>query len=257
MAWAMLALLCASNHPGGERYVAAAETLGRWVRDHCRSRSPLGGFRGGVEGFEAKQETLTYRSTEHNLDLLVAFGRLAAITRRPQWLEESVYAQQFVLSMWDSVGGHFWTGTEGDGDRINRSTVPLDVQAWAIQALRSAAGAYDRAVDYAEGHHRVDGGFDFNDDRDGTWYEGTAQMAVTYRLLGRAERADWALSRLRAAQLASGAMPATDRSTLTTGLRLGDGSPWLYYRRPHVGATAWFLLAELGVNPFWFPETVP
>jgi len=29
------------------------------------------------------------------------------------------------------------------------------------------------------------------------------------------------------------------------------GEEWLYYRRLHVGATAWFALAEMNRNPFW------
>ena len=44
---------------------------------------------------------------------------------------------------------------------------------------------------------------------------------------------------------------------LTTGFNLNSGKPWLYYRRTHVGATAWFILAELGVNPFWQGSQVP
>ena len=44
---------------------------------------------------------------------------------------------------------------------------------------------------------------------------------------------------------------ATDRDRVTTGFNLADGNPWLYFRRPHIGATSWLLLAERRVNPFW------
>ena len=49
-------------------------------------------------------------------------------------------------------------------------------------------------------------------------------------------------------------MMATDQGSVTTGFFLPDGQPWLYYRRPHVGATAWALLAERGANPFWLGD---
>jgi hypothetical protein len=32
---------------------------------------------------------------------------------------------------------------------------------------------------------------------------------------------------------------------------LPTGEPWFYFNRLHVGATAWMVLAETGVNPFW------
>jgi hypothetical protein len=48
-----------------------------------------------------------------------------------------------------------------------------------------------------------------------------------------------------AAQLQSGAIPAASKDGLDTGLG------WVYYRRGHVGATAWYLSAKLKINPFW------
>jgi hypothetical protein len=38
---------------------------------------------------------------------------------------------------------------------------------------------------------------------------------------------------------------AADRDGLTTGFG------WSYNRRPHVGATAWLVLAAARANPFW------
>jgi len=93
-------------------------------------------------------------------------------------------------------------------------------------------------------------GFDFNNDLDGVWYEGTAQMTEAFRYTGQQANADKFLSILKSAQLPSGAMPATNKGTITTGFQLSDGSDWLYYQRPHVGTTSWLLLAEKGVNPY-------
>jgi hypothetical protein len=116
--------------------------------------------------------------------------------------------------------------------------------------LDDEAQQYRRALDYAEKRLRVEAGFDFNQDRDGVWLEGTAVMAATYSHIGNRQRLQELLEALRAAQLSSGALPATSKDGLTTGFFLPNGQPWLYFRRPHIAPTAWMVLAELGVNPF-------
>jgi hypothetical protein len=125
----------------------------------------------------------------------------------------------------------------------------LDVQAWAVLALWDEGEQYRRALDYAEKHLRVGDGFDFNQDKDGVWFEGTAQMAAAYGRIGNGRRRQELLGALRSAQLSTGALPATSKDGLTTGFFLPDGKPWLYFRRPHIAATAWAAIAELGVNP--------
>lgn len=50
-----------------------------------------------------------------------------------------------------------------------------------------------------------------------------------------------------------GYLYATRPQVLSTGLAIGPDSKtddFLYYRRPHLGATAWAALAALGWNPF-------
>jgi hypothetical protein len=62
------------------------------------------------------------------------------------------------------------------------------------------------------------------------------------------------LTRLRRAQ-SSGAVPAASACGLTTHFsRLvrstGHFEHWLIPSNDHVGSTAWYLLAELGINPY-------
>ncbi|MDZ4288516.1 MAG: hypothetical protein U0984_11190, partial [Prosthecobacter sp.] len=138
----------------------------------------------------------------------------------------------------------------------SKSNVPVDIQAWAIMALKSDRGKYLRGLQYAESHHEIRGGYDFNQvdgDRDGIWYEGTAQIADAFKQTGKIEKWKELIQLLRSAQFTSGAIPATDVESIATGFKLPDSeNDWLYFRYPHVGATAWFILAESGVNPFWF-----
>ena len=251
VAWAMLALLGYYESYGQEEYLAAAISWGEWIEHNCRDEQGAGGYVGGFTGWEERAKRLNYKSTEHNLDLYAAFARLYLITENPVWQQRANHAKQFVFAMWDRDAGKFWTGTEDDGATIYQEVIPLDAQAWTPLALKQAGKPYWRCLEYAEQHHQLAAGFDFNQDRDGVWYEGTAQMALAYQETNQPQKAQTVLAMLQAGKETSGGMPTSDRSTLTTGFIQPDGNPWLYFRSLHVGATAWAVLAEQGVNPFW------
>lgn len=251
MAWAILALLAFHEKAGGEAYLAAAERLGEWVEEHCRDARGAGGYTGGYDGWEPRQTRLLYKSTEHNLDLYVAFERLYLVTRREAWHERALHARGFALAMWDDSDGKFWTGTTEDGLSVFTDVIPIDCQTWSILALQHLDPSVLRALDFVETRLRVRHGFDFNEDCDGVWLEGTAQMASALYQAGRREKADELVRWLQVVRMPSGGIAATDRDRVTTGFNLSDGNPWLYFRRPHIGATSWLLLAERRVNPFW------
>jgi len=251
VAWAMLAFLGYYQTYGGAPYLDAALRMGEWVEQNCRDSRGVGGYIGGFSGWEPNPKLLRYKSTEHNLDLYAAFWRLYSITSNSVWQERANSAKTFVLSMWDDMEGKFWTGTKLDGVAVNRDNIPLDVQAWAPLALREEGKPYWRSLSYSEKQHRVGDGFDFNQDRDRIWYEGTAQMAAAYHYTGQLDKSKSLISTLLAAQDASGGIPAVNRDGLTTGFSLPTGEPWFYFNRLHIGATAWTVLAQEGVNPFW------
>jgi len=261
-AWALLGLLGAFESLGDSKYLDAAVRLGSWIENNCRVVGALAGYSGGFEGWEpgpnsAGQTKLLYRSTEHNLDLFAAFSRLARLTGNDTWSERAQHARTFVQSMWSASEGHFWTGTvgvtEGD-DTINTSVVPLDAQSWTLLSMRDWQQDADhlRGISYAETHCSVAGGFDFDSDQEAIWIEGTAQMGVLYRLLGRAASYQQVMDTLAGLRGPNGGFPATSAAELHAG---PSASPWwTYYPRYHVGATGWVGLAECGTNPFWFPN---
>src|SRR6185295_14682594 len=95
MGWIMLALLRAHRvldgvHPNAPRYLEAAKRLGAWVSAHAWSTVGPGGFTGGYEGWEPTASALNsparraWKSTEHNIDLYVAFMTLADLTTAPE-----------------------------------------------------------------------------------------------------------------------------------------------------------------------------
>ena len=134
---------------------------------------------------------------------------------------------------------------------------------WSILGLGEPQ-RYGKALDWALRHcgaKDIENAFDFNcNDGDGAWWEGTAQMATALKFSGRIGEAVPIIEQLKKTQikegLAAGAMPAASRCGLTTGFRHFWHSaqielPWLYPNSPHVGATAWFLFAVMGKNPYY------
>ena len=258
VAWVMIALLSFYEHDGGEKYLIASERMGDWVELNCYNATGIPGYTGGYDGWEGNQTRLTYKSTEHNIDLYVAFKKLYYLTKNETWNDRAEKARYFLRSnIWDAGEGRFFIGTLPDGEEINKGTIPLDAQAWSNLAFEGREIQYLRALRYSEQHFSVGDGFDFNEDRDGIWYEGTAQMAVAYNMTGEIPSWNKVVACLKSDQYENGGIPAASKDGLTTGLIVSEGVPWLYYHRLHVGATGWMIFAEKGCNPFWLTSYLP
>ena len=280
VAWAMIGMLAAhSAFVAGYNdspYLRAALRAGRWIDNNCRCDGQHSGYSGGFSGWEANPNNLAgpakieWSSTEHNLDLYVAFSQLGAVTGDSAWRERALHAQRFVLGMWNPRDGHFWTGTFRDA--INKSVVPEDAQTWPILALghdeafrhtigwepgSSSIPACLRWVDKycaAKGSNVSYGsGFRFSREGRGLWFEGTAHVAAAFRYVGDENRAAGIIGEIARSNpvdpvrdgAATGGIYAAYPDVAETGF------DWTYPRRLHLGATAWFILASLGINPYW------
>lgn len=287
-AWAIIALLTFNQVNPRPEYVQAAEKMGRWI-ETVRENSGYGGYRGGFRGWEPNPVEQQWASTEHNIDLVIVFRRLFGATGNPVWHERAEHARQFVEEMWSQrfdidctadwgfeCGpdcGVFLTGTESV-KTINATVLPLDPQSWAVLALPEALCTHPALLESTEcllglTHHGFTG-FDFgfqlvgpDDAPDGIWFEGTAQMAVAYRLAGQLNIADFYVQQLEIAQSSAEnsngkGLVAACHDGVTTGFIDELGSAQHYSARLHVGATAWFVFAELGKNPYnLFPIVAP
>ncbi|MBB6250645.1 hypothetical protein [Nitrospirillum iridis] len=250
--WAALALLTLHEATGEARYRDRAAGLMRWVADLMADPAQPGGYIGGFDGFDPAQHRLNYKATEHNIDAVAAFTWLARLTGDAAWTRQGALARGLVAAAWDGSEGRFRIGTGPDG-RTWASGAALDIQLWPHLAIADAPADWRRSLAWVEARHAVGGGFDFNDDRDGVWIEGTAQAALTYRMLGQEAKAAAALATVLAAGGPDGLLYATGAGTVTTGLAVGPASStddFRYYHQPHVGATAWAVLAQVGWNPF-------
>ena len=268
IAWAGIALCHVARVTGDEKYLKIAKRLGHWIISHARAKS---GFRGGMD-YWAKQATpVPWTSTEHCIDSFVLFTLLAGAdpANAAGWSDEAQHAREFVERMWDDTTGHFWTGLTDTGE-INQAFIPVDVQAWAVLALRDPR--YTRALDWAisnctvgPAQHQLPG-FAFRDVKQlaeghpakGLWPEGTSQMVCALRQAGRAADAESYLATLQRLQ---GEFVAEGKQGMVAStLPVLEAQPpepkrrFEYFRRQHVGATAWFVFAELGANPYWLPN---
>jgi hypothetical protein len=249
VAWVALALLTLHQATHDPQCLADARRLIDWVIDATASSD---GFYGGFHGYDPKQVRLTWKSTEHNADVHAAARWLFRLTGEPKYDDAAGQARRLLDRAFR--GDHFLLGTKPDGNLADEGLLALDAQLWPWMALPESPEAWKSALGFAKARLGVDGGFDFNGDRDGLWVEGTAQAALAYRISGNARESDRLLASLKADQTPSGLLNASRPARLTTGLSIdptGSGDPdFFYYRRPHLGATAWAVLAETGWNPF-------
>ncbi len=248
IAWALLALCEVYENAGGnEAYLQAA----RQIADYVLTLETAHGFAGGYEGWEGSEIEATYLSTEHNTDLITAFGKLHKLTGEEKYKDASELAKAFVLSMYDAEKGCFYTGTQGDGATVSKDVIPLDCQTWTLLALGDEFKDSARVLRYIEENMAVEEGYDFDTDKDGVWYEGTAQTALAYLYAGNDAKYHEILDAMNARCLPDGSITAADRDRVTTGFTVGMSDiPWVYDERVHIGATAWLAFAQMGRNPF-------
>jgi hypothetical protein len=238
VAWAALALVWLGT-PADR---AAAAGLMRWVMTATATGVPVAGFAGGFFGEEPAPVRLGWASTEHNADAAAVFGLLAGADAG--FAAAGARARGFVAAMWDARAGRFWLGTTGGA--VNRAGAALDANLWPLIAVADAPAAWGRVKRWVRAHQAVGGGYSFAAPADGVWTEGTAQAALILP--------DAAALRTAQAQVApDGLLYATAGGTVRTGLGLSPGSvtdDFRYLHLPHLGATAWAVLAATRTNPF-------
>lgn len=251
-AWVGLALTRLAHATGDSRYLDGALKVGQWIQDNTADmvRAPYGYTGGQLED----GTSLTWKSTEHNSDVSGFFAQLAQLTGDAVWSDRAAVAADFVAAM-QSADGHVDTGTGLDGSTINTRPIPLDAQTWSSLATRDAR--YDAALDWTLANLiATDGPYTGPSisevDVSKAWFEGSGHLALALRLrdgVGDADRAESLLSSIRLGQRDA---PNGDGkgivATSNDGLDSGFGD--LYYASLHTGATAWYLLAAAGDNPF-------
>ncbi|MDR3215994.1 MAG: leucine-rich repeat protein [Clostridiaceae bacterium] len=219
--------------------------------------APTGGIKGGYSGHDTEQQLITYLSVEHNIDSRTAFLKLADIVGGAKAATYNTAAEgclQFILSMYNSDGHYFYSGTNEDGITPNTGLIPLDTNVWSylngiIDYLPDAEIA--DIISLIENNYGVNGGFSFQNTKDGIFAEGSASVGLLYKMLGMNDKYAAVKDTLDALRLSNGGMYATDVDILFTGYLVeGTGELSSYFRWESMAPVAWYVMLKNGVNPF-------
>ena len=252
IAWVALAMLNTHAATGRRDYLDVARGLLAWIRSHAADAPGPEGYSGGMTGFDGNQHALTWKSTEHNIDVAAAARWASELSHDPDEAAMSAQAASFVATRFVPGEGYFLLGTNPEGRDAARGDLALDVQVWPILGVKDAPVAWRRALTFADRRLRHGDGMTFAGFGPNRWNEGTAQAALAFRSIGSDVIADKLLEGLAAHVSPSGLLYATSVGEVPTGLKVEseNGGDFVYFHRPHLGATAWAALAALRYNPF-------
>ncbi len=252
MAWVGQALVQLYARTKHSAYLSGAVRIGQWVQAHTYDTRGTGGYTGGETASGSK---IMWKSTEHNIDLFSLFTLLAAETHNSAWTARAAHARHFVESMWSPTKKLFYVGTGTDGATINSDFLAEDVNSWSYLALKDPK--YASSIDWDVKHLAVNaGGFAgvsfCAGDRSGVWFEGTAHLADALELRKGPGDGAQAASYLADVAHAQSSGANTDGLGIIAASKngLSDCDGDLYYSSLHTGATAWYLLALQGADPF-------
>jgi hypothetical protein len=142
-AWAGMALSQLYRRTGLTKYLAAAITVAEWIVTNTFNTLGPGGYSYGtnINQFNESVPSGNGKSTEHNIDTYAFFTMLDELTRHGKaqngasWSSLAQHALSFVLAMYNTTDGFFYTGTLADQITINTEPIPEDCQTWSYLAL--------------------------------------------------------------------------------------------------------------------------
>jgi hypothetical protein len=252
MAWVGMALVQLFAKTGSTSYLTGATKVANWVQVNAYDTRGAGGYTGGITGGGTK---IKWKSTEHNIDLFGFFTMLAAETGDSAWTAAASHAKTFVDAMWDPAGQRFWVGTDNTGINPNTGFQPEDVNSWSYLAFKD--NTYAASLDWDVKNLAVtDGAFTgvsfATCDTTKVWFEGTAHLADALTLRNAPGDLATARTYLNSIKLAQTSAPHNNGLGIVAasrdGLKTCDGDK--YYAALHVGATAWYVMAADGIDPF-------
>jgi len=148
-----LAQLYRRTHNAG--YMSAALSVANWIVTNTYNTLGAGGYSFGTNINPSNESVPSPngKSTEHNIDTYAFFTMLDELTEHgaasngTSWKDLAAHAFSFVMAMYNTTDGYFFTGTLGDQITINTYPVPEDCQTWSYLALLD--NQYKQTIDWA------------------------------------------------------------------------------------------------------------
>lgn len=191
---------------------------------------------GGVFG----DRYVTWKSTEQNLIGYASLYNFGILTQQDLYVQKANLIKDFLVrECWN--GERFLRGK-------NDPTEVTDVQAAGVLALGTV---YASSIYWAEYHTKcakpLGGqtvtGFDFNNDLDTVWLEGTLQETLAFKKNFDDYRAGIYYNNVNKTQRENGSfLCATNQGT--------TGSDWVLLPIESVAPTCWYIFYKTGTNPF-------
>ncbi len=191
---------------------------------------------GGIWGYSGSG----WKSTEHNIAAYAALRNFGRINILPDYVTKAEKIKTFLKSsaVWDGVrfGRGAWDTTE-----------VVDVQALGVIVLGSA---YSNALTWAETTLKVTRpyntttvtGFDFNNDRDTAWIEGTLQMALAFSKIGNTTKGNYYYNQaIKTRQSDGSLLLVTNPGTASDEWYM---QPWR-----SIAPTCWLIFYYMNFNP--------
>jgi hypothetical protein len=154
-AWAGMALCQLYRRTEQSKYLNSALLVANWIVTNTYNTAGFGGYSFGtiIDQFNQSEPSPDGQSTEHNIDTYAFFTMLDELTHHGKadngssWSSLAEHALSFVLAMYNSAGGYFYTGTNSTGGPITPTPIPEDCQTWSYLALLN--NRYKQTIDWA------------------------------------------------------------------------------------------------------------
>ena len=291
MSWAGIALAHLAAKTGRRDYLAATLRIGQWIFDKTYSTSGLGGYTfgetAGLEGHKSSEHNIDVYAYFRMLARLT--GREEWRSRADHawafvekvWNAEAGFfytgsddgatvntkATQLPLDVqtWSWLAARqpaYASALDWAATHLASTDTPLRRNSALTGNLSVSGVAFGSGSLLTDTSAKI-GGHEWNPKPDdaAVWFEGTGQLALALANRGRGADADAAghlMDEIRKAQRRLGAgqtfggKPAPGgivaaSSPMDTGFGFG------YFPNLHIGATAWFVMAAAGLNPYRLP----
>lgn len=227
-AWLLQAINLYYYKSGDAQFAATAQALADFLVG-------LQDIDGGLFG----DDFVSWKSTEHNLVAYAALYNYGMLNNKDFYIQKSNLVKDFLaLNCWN--GERFLRG-------VNDPLEVTDTQSLGVLALGTT---YASAIYWAEYHTKCTKplgrlsvtGFDFNNDLDTVWMEGTLQEAMAFKKNYDDYRAGIYFGNVDKTQRTSGGfLCATNKGT--------TGTDWILLSIEAVAPTSWYILYSTNTNP--------
>jgi hypothetical protein len=120
------------------KYLKSASLIANFIHSNLEVDLPWGGYAGGFKWDGIKDVAISFRSTEHNIDVYAAARLLFGITNNPLYETMMSVAKTFVSNMWNQEVKSYMVGTLSNKetnlpmDEWNLYNYATDAQTWKI-----------------------------------------------------------------------------------------------------------------------------